>query len=661
MNRAMRAVIAVLFVAIIMFCAISICQNIGRAWRVDITDQKLYTLSAGTKAILAKLRQPIKLKLYYARTAALKGPDQIRYFNNYFYFVKALLQEYASAAKGMVELHVIDPRPFSNEEEQALRHGLRRFSITEEESFFFGLVLQTPFGVEKSIPFFSPDRQNFVEYDISYLIDTAVTRAKKQIGILSSLPVMGDDVTGYMAQMMRMQGRQPQPPWTIVRQLKQRYNVTTVDTNTQEIKDVDILLVIHPKNLPEKTLFAIDQFVLKGGRTIICLDPFCIVDRPDPTGGQRAMFTHLYNSDLNRLLQNWHLQMPQNTFAGDRTLALTAALNPRARPEKIIGFLSLNTQCVNTDNAITAELNQIRLLFPGVLTQTTAQGQESSQIRLVPLLKTTDRGNTWTIRGSYELMGGQFGSLMQRFVDGSEPVTMGYLITGRFKSAFPDGVEVTEESTETKSDDSNEKQEKDKTTRHLTGLTEAQTDCAVAVFADVDFISDTLAYGRSFFGTAVIGDNATLLLNTIDNLSGSGELISIRSRGNFKRPFIVVEQIERQAEQETIEEERRINAKIAGFQQELNKILSTAKKGEEEIIATSILDKKKQLELEIRRAQRELRDVKLKKRQSTERLGSNLRNFCTLPGPAAILVIAIILGVRRSVRRRHYISHASDA
>ena len=214
MDSAVRGIIGVVFVLIITFCAISICQNIGKSLKVDVTEQNLYTLSDGTKEILAKLNQPVKVKLYYAKTAALKGSDQIQYFNNYYQFVKALLEEYASEANGMIDLQIIDPRPFSEDEVQALRYGLQRFPMTEEESFFFGLVVQTQFGVEKVIPLFSPDRQSFVEYDISYLIDTAITRQKTEIGILSSLPVMGSDVSGYMAQMMQMQGQRPKPPLT---------------------------------------------------------------------------------------------------------------------------------------------------------------------------------------------------------------------------------------------------------------------------------------------------------------------------------------------------------------------------------------------------------------------------------------------------------------
>ena len=654
MNRTIRAIIGVILVLAITFSVISICQNIGKSLKVDVTDQKLYTLSDGTKAILAKLNQPVKIKLYYTKTAALKGPDQIKYFNNYYEFVRALLEEYAAAAGGMVDLQIIDPRPFSDDELQALRYGLRRFSITEEENFFFGLVLQTQFGVEKVIPFFSPDRQDFIEYDISYLIDTAITRQKTRVGILSPLPVMGEDVSGYMAQMMRMQGQQPAPAWTFVEQLRQQYEVKNVASDANDIKDVDILLVIHPKNLSKETLFAIDQFILKGGRTIICIDPYCVVDQQ----GRQEMQTGASGSagsNLAPFLRTWGLKMPANTFAGDRGLALRTSLTINQRPEKIIGFLNLTgSECFNTDTVITAKLNAVRVLFAGVLREAAEPNEkEQSQIERTALITTTNRGNSWSVSSPFELMIPDSSMLMKKFIDGTEPVAMGYLVTGKFKSSFPEGIEI-----ETGPEDPNEPE---KTKKRITGLTEAEDNCAVVVFADVDFISDMLAYRDFFFGKTALGDNSALLMNAIDELRGSSDLISIRSRGNFRRPFIVVDEIERQAEAETAEEEAKINAEIAGFQKELKSILASAKEGQEEIIGSSIVQKKSNLELKIHRAQRQLRQVKMKRRERIEHLGNILRNFNILVAPVVILIIAITLGVRRSVRKRHYISHASDA
>lgn len=660
-NRTIRIILGAFFVLVIMFSAISICQNIGKWLRVDFTEQRLYTLSNGTKAILAKLNQPITLKLYYAKTAAMKGPDQIRYFNNYYEFVKSLLEQYAAQAKGMIDLRIIDPRPYSEDEVEALQYGLQRFSITEEENFFFGLVAQTQFGVEKVIPFFSPDRQDFIEYDISYLIDTAITRQKRRLGIMSSLPVMGDDMSGYMAQMMRMQGQQPKPPWTIVEQLRKKYEVTDVPADVNDINDVDILLVIHPKDLAEKTLFAIDQFVLKGGRTIVCVDPHCWVDRPD----QRAMqFATAYkqSSDLNVLLKTWGLTMPDNTFVGDRSLALRGSLSRDQRPETIIGLLKLGPGCFNTDNVITTELNQVQVFFAGALKKI-GDANEMAGIERTVLIKTTNKGNSVKVEG-YDLMFLQPAKLMEKFIDGTEPVAMGYLVKGRFKSTFPNGIEVEVKSDKSAAEGSNKAEDPNnvkKVKKRIEGLKQAEQDCVVAVFADVDFISDILAYQDSFFGKIVVGDNSALLLNAVDDLTGSSDLISIRSRGNFQRPFTIVNEIEKQAEQETTEEVAKINGELEGFNKELQAILASAKEEKAEIIGSSILQKQQELELKKRQAQRQLREVNKKRHQRIEHLGNTLRNFNMLTAPAVILAVAVVLAVRRSVRKRHYISHVSDA
>jgi ABC-2 type transport system permease protein len=680
MNRTIRAILGAALILVIIFSGISICQNLGSRVKVDITDQRIYTLSEGTRAILGKLNQPIKARLYYTETAAMKAPDQIRYFNNYYEFVKALLREYVAVSKGMVQLEVIDPRPFSVEEEQAMRYGLQRFPITQDENFFFGLVMQTQFGVEKTIPFFSPDRHNFVEYDISYLIDTAITKQKKKIGIMSSLPVMGQDTSDYMARMMQMQGQQPEPPWTIVEQLRNKYEVKTVATDVNDINDVDILLVIHPKNLPEKTQFAIDQYILKGGRAVVCVDPFCWMDRPQRNPMQ--MTQQDQSSNLDRLMGSWGLQMSANTFAGDRALAIEAPLSRNQRAEKVIGFLGLTADCFNKGSVISTSLNQVRLLFPGVLNEVDPapraagkpadanqpQGQkkpeESPQITRIPLLMTTDHGNAWRVSSPFELMYPDPAKLMSSFSDGTKPVNMGYLVTGRFKSSFPEGieVEVAAKDPNTKDAKAADPNQPKMVKKHVTGLTEAKDECAVVVFSDVDFLTDQLAYSQSIFGKIVVGDNSALLLNAVEDLGGSGDLISIRSRGNFKRPFVVVDRIEQQAEKETADEVAVINAQIEGFNQELQKLVSSGQdEDKQEVLGSAIVKKKRDVELKIREAQRQLREIKARQRERTDRLAQTLEvvNMAAVPG--VVMIVAVGLGLWRSVRRRHYISHASDA
>ncbi len=667
MNRTLKAIIAVIFVLVITFSTISICQHIGRNVKLDVTEQKVYTLSDGSKKILDKLNQPITLKLFYSKTAAIEAPDFIKFYNNYADFVKTLLQEYVRHSNGMVELQIIDPRPYSDEEIEAIRYNLKHYPITEEERFFFGLVLQTEFGVEKTIRMFTPDRQNFVEYDISALIDSAVTREKKKIGVLSSIDVMGDDVSGYMAQMMRMQGQVPKPSWTIISELKEKYDVSTVAADTNNISDIDILLVVHPKNLPDQTLFAIDQFVLNGGRSVICVDPHCLGDETK-TNYYAPDNPPTKSSDLEPLLSTWGLVMPSMTFAGDRRLAIVQALRPNERPEPIIGYLLLKDfkgqpYCFNPEHMITGNLNEVQIFFAGVLSEINESNDSNEPaIEKIPLITTTDSGNDWSVKSPYELAMTSPGEFMNYFTEGSEPVAMGYILNGRFKSAFPNGVQVDTEIDNPRYDESDPNSSEKITVQiPLKGLTEAQQDCTVVVFSDVDFIWDQLAYQRSFFGKVPVGDNSTLLINAIDNLSGSSELISIRSRGNIARPFTVVDHIEEQAAEETAEQENRINAEIKGFEAELNELLRTGGDSSEELITSEIQRKKQELQDKIRIAQKRLNDVKLKRRERIEQKGNLLRNLNMLTIPGIILLISIILELRKNFRKRHYISHKSDA
>jgi ABC-2 type transport system permease protein len=661
MNRMTKAILAIFFIAVITVSMVSITRQIGKSLRLDITDQKLYTLSDGTRQILDGLKQPITIKLFYSQAASMKAPDQIRFFSNYYEYVRAVLEEYVSQSKGMVKLEVIDPRPYSEEEMAAIRYGLKQFNISQEEKFFFGLVVQTQFGVTKIIEFFTPDRQNFVEYDISYLIDTAMTRQKSRVGILSSLPVVGDDTSGYMAYMMKMQGQQPRPAWGLAQQLKQKYEVSSIPADTETISGIDILMVIHPKKLPDKTLFAIDQYILNGGRAIIFVDPHCVIDRPSP----QAQFDPQMSmeSNLEPLFKTWGIEMPSMTFAGDVALAETGAVSPNGRSEKILGILTLTKKekCFNPDSPVTAMLNTITMMFPGVLKKLSAESKDNAPlgIQYAPLLKTTSKGNAWKVENIYELMNPDYAEFLRRFREGTEPVVMGYMLTGKFKSAFPEGVEFEEKSPQS---DPKKTQQQPPVKKKLTGIAQAKESCAVAVFADVDFISDIVAYrSHPLFGMMVVGDNSSLVLNTLDDLCGSTALMAVRSRGSYSRPFEKVDKIEEEAAARTAEKESEIQKQIKGFEQELNSKLASLDKNENELINKTILADKRDIELKLREAEKNLRDVKMSKVQQIEKLGLRLKNFCMLPGPVLVLVLAIGLGLRRSFKRRNYISHASDS
>ncbi|MEJ5258788.1 MAG: GldG family protein [Anaerohalosphaeraceae bacterium] len=661
MNRTIRLIVVVLLILVIAVSAVQIVQRLFGSWRIDVTQEKLYTLSEGTKNILQALQQPLTLRLYYTKTATLSAPDQIRFFNAYYEYVRALLEEYVRYSNGKIKLEIIDPRPYSQEELAAIRYGLKRFSITEEESFFFGLVAQTELGVTKTIPFFSPERENFIEYDITYLIDTAVNPPKTRVGILSSLPVMGDDVSGYMAAMMRMQGQRPRGPWGLVRQLRELYaEVRSIPTDTEEIRDVDLLLVIHPKDLSAKTRYAIDQYILKGGRAVIALDPFSVVDRPDPAMMQYGM-EHKAASSLDDLLAAWGLEMPANTFAGDRMLAGVGSPSPNERPIKIIPYQKLTAAygCFNKNVPMTAALNEVTFWFPGVLKKKTDSSNLPADLELVPLMMTTKQGNSWTISHPFELRNPDYADILRRFRDGTEEQVLAYRVTGTLRSAFPDGP-PKEDNQEKNGEEEKQESASEETKPASEHLSEARQPTAVVVVADVDFLSDVLAYQETIFGLAVVGNNAAFVLNALEELSGSTDLIRLRSRGGYKRPFTRVDRIERAAEEKTAEEEARIMAEIKGFETQLNEKLRALESKERELINKTILEEKKEIELKLHQAEMRLRDVKMKKVADKEALKNRIRNFCTLPGPLAVLTAAVVLAVYRSLKRRYSIQHMRE-
>ena len=767
MKPTLRTALAVICVGVITLGVVLIVGRVAKRARVaDLTENRLYTLSAGTKRLLAKLNQPITLRLYYSRVAARKGPEQIRFWNNYYLYVRDLLEEYVSRSKGKLRLETIDPRPYSEAEEQAIRYGVRRFQLSEDESFFFGLAATTELGKDKVIEFFEPSRQEFVEYDISKIIGALMQREKRKIGVIASVPVMGTDMSPYMMQMLQMQGKRPEGPWTIVENLRESYDVDTVklEDNAAEIpKDIDYLMVVHPKNLGEKTLFAIDQHVMKGGKLIVFVDPHCLADQPPQGQNQYMMMSHKSSSNLNALLEKWGVKMDPERIAVDRTLAISTALRRDRDPVKLPAYLNLDDSTMNHDEVITGALHSVRMLYPGALTKVDGAGTT-----VEPLIQTSNVGTTWKPSSPFELQMPDPDAINNAIVDGTEPLMLACLITGKFKTNFPDGIEVDapkaddtkknddgvdamepekekpakeepptkeekpakktepakkedakseapkkdekapekakegakgepgekgkaapepKEPAEPKKADEPEKPAEKKPEeakqpepakepaekgkpeeakepeppkaeparkQRIEAVTEAADGAMVVVIADVDVITDMLAYQRAFFGTAQVGDNAPLLLNAIDYLGGAEDLIRVRTRGSYSRPFKVVQEIEREADKATAAQVKEINGKIATYETKLRELGGAATEENIKLIQSDALAKRRTIQAEIRAANKELRRLQARRRESVEALGSSLQTWNMLAAPSIILAIAIVLALVRWVRAKRH-------
>ncbi|MDP6545433.1 MAG: GldG family protein [Phycisphaerae bacterium] len=643
MNTTLRLILVLILVGVISISTVLLVRKGVSGMQIDLTGDNLYTLSDGTRNILEDINQPITLKLYYSRVAAMKGPDQIRFWNNYYLYVRDLLGEYAKISNGKIKLELIDPRTYSVEEEEAIRNGIRRFPLSDDESFYFGMLATTELGKDEAIAFFEPNRQELVEYDVSKIISSLMQRKKSKIGIYSSLPVMGPaNMSPYMMQMMRMQGRQPDPPWMITRQLQVDYEVQSLKLDTHEVpEDIDFLLVIHPKKLGQKAVFAIDQFVMKGGKLMVFVDPHCVADRPprDPRNPYAGMSYHA-GSQMNNLLVSWGAVVYTKKVTVDRALA-TKTGRP---PQPFLPYLTLTDRCVNKSHRMVSELNGLRMLFAGAI------GKHGGTATFTPLISTTKTGNTWLPADATSLNMPDPQKIQKEVTDGTEEVTLAGLLTGKMNSVFPNGIDIKDDSPAPATTQPATTQPKERT-KHIDAIKTTDKG-TVLIVADVDIITDMLCYDRSFFGMAQSGSNVPFILNALEFLSGSEDLISIRSRGRFLRPFTVVDEIERETDRQTQAEIDEVNTEIKNHQQELTDI---GRKGQNTaLLEATVLEKKRQIEASITAANRKLRDLKGIRRDRVEALELKLEFYNVVAAPALLLLIAITLSVVQYFRAKHY-------
>ncbi|MGE5790467.1 MAG: GldG family protein, partial [Syntrophaceae bacterium] len=304
LKKNLKVLTAIFLIALITFSSITLLAKVGRALKLDLTEDRIYSLSDETKKIIGGLNHPVRLKLFFSRTEALKGFDSLRAYNNYFFYIRDLVREYASRSHGKITLEIIDPRRDSREEREAFQYGLRPIPTAGEDRFFFGLVLTTEFGQEKAITLLSPERQQLAEYDITEMIHSATSRAKKKIGILASVNLAASTYSAETARSMGLVIDAGQKGRSVLEQLKAHYDVTMLPPDGVSLQKLDAVVVIHPRNLSEQTLAALDQYVVGGGKLAVFQDPAFMADPLAGTAGS-AYAPGQSASNLNRLLAAW--------------------------------------------------------------------------------------------------------------------------------------------------------------------------------------------------------------------------------------------------------------------------------------------------------------------------------------------------------------------
>ena len=344
-----------LILLVLAFLAFTVLNNLFfSTLRLDLTESNLYTLSNGSREIIDGIDETINFYFFFSDEAS----EDLSSLRTFAKRVEELLGEYVLYSDGKIKLHVVDPEPFSEAEDQAADFGLQGVPVNASgDELYFGLAGTNTLDDQATIPFFQPDKEELLEYEISKLLHNLTVTEKPVIGLMSSLKIQGD---------MNMQTFQSTPPWMVVSQIEQLFKVESVDVSAEKIDEkLDVLMVVHPKNISEATLFAIDQFVLKGGHLLVFVDPLAETDRPPQANPMMPTPPTQQASDLNRLLSAWGLEMKAGSILGDSQTALTVGAGPSGKPVRHLGILGLQPGNFAADDVITTSLESINIATAG--------------------------------------------------------------------------------------------------------------------------------------------------------------------------------------------------------------------------------------------------------------------------------------------------------
>ena len=622
--------------------------------RFDLTEGNMYTLSDGSKQIVRDIQQPVELQFYFSQEATRDAQGWRAYAKQ----VRELLEEFVLASNGKLKLHVIDPEPFSEEEDRAAAFGLQAINAGGgEEKVFFGLVAQVqppkaegdtkqegdnktaeekPEPRTEVIPVFQPDRQEFLEYDIAKLVYQVSQQQKPKVALLTDLEVQG----GFDMMM-----RQPSQPWATISQLEQLFDVQKLTGTEQEISTTDyqLLLVIHPKSLSDAMLFAIDQYVLRGGNALIFVDPFAEQEK-GLTSTDRA-------SDLNRLFKAWGVDYDKTKVLGDAQLALQVGMGQGRAPVRHLAILQLNDRYLARDNMIVSKLETLHMSSVGFLAHA-----KDAKTTFEPLLSSSEHAMAFDAE-KLALMQDP-SELTQGFTPSGTPFVLAARVSGDVQSAFPDGVPQSEGAAEAGNDKPAAKvAEKTPAKADDEYLKASQKPINVVIVADTDMLTDRLwVQVHQFFGQQVaqpFADNGDFFFNSVDVLSGSADLIGIRGRGRFFRPFTVVQDMQRKAEASFQQVQESLTARLQEIEGRLAELQQ--KQGEDGNVITltpemqSDLLKFQQEKLQIRK---QLRDVQHQLNQDIDRLDFRLKLINIAGVPLLLTLLAIVIAVYRRKQMR---------
>lgn len=591
------------------------------AVQLDLTAQKIYTLSPGTRAILAAVKEPITLRLYYSQTLGARIPAIGAQADR----VREMLRQFAELAPGKIRLEFLDPEPFSETEDRALAYGLQGVPLEQGgERVFFGLAGANLLDDERSIAFFQPDRERFLEYDMAKLVYDLSNPKRPVLGVMTALKMDGDP----QAMMMRMRGQNVPggDPWASMMTLRQSFTVKNVAIDATTIDpDVKVLLLVHPQALSDATLYAIDQFVMHGGKLIAMVEPHNETLGPDPQTGAPPAAT---SSDLGRLFAAWGIEYDPQLVVGDLKNAWKVRAGTAARQQAVdyVGYFSVRDG-INHDDPATVDLQDITLATPGFISP-----KAGADIQFTPLLTSSDKSAVLPaerFRANPDPV-----KILSDFKPDGQRRVIAARIRGVLSSAFDKAPEGS-------------------TAPHLA---RSEGPANLVVIADTDMMSDRFwVRTGDFFGSpeaTPFADNGNFVANLAGSLAGGDALIGLRGRGTIARPFEVVDAMQRDAEAQYRQTEQTLTTHL----EDTNKKLADLRAGRDGTSNAALNEAQRKavddLKGDLLTTRQKLRSVQLDLRRGIAQLQTQLRVFNIVLVPVMLLGLAVVLAIWRAGRRR---------
>nr|VFJ63314.1 MAG: ABC-type uncharacterized transport system involved in gliding motility, auxiliary component [Candidatus Kentron sp. DK] len=605
-----------LLLAVILLFTVNIFSEAAfRSLRLDLTEGQRYTLSEGTRSILSELEEPVTLRLFLSQKQVARLPG----ISGYATRVRELLEEYRRISGGMVRVRLIDPEPFSEEEDRALDYGLSAAPWNNEgDSFYFGLVGSGPTDTEILIPFFSPDRKAFIEYDLTNLIYQLTHPDRKVVGLMNSLAIRGGEGA---ATDQRAPGQDETAVFgAIMAEIRRYFDLRMLATDSEQIPDdVDVLMLVHPRELPENTLYAIDQFVLRGGHALVFVDPYT---EPDPADNATATTTPgigVTRSHLDPLFAAWGIGFSTGKVIGDIRLAESVRFDTDSisTTTDYPIWIRLPHSQMDKGDVITVGLDTVFLASPGRLWKI-----PEGKTRFHPLLRTTT--NAFAFDTTRIMLLADPRALLRGYRESGEEYTLAARVTGQVGSAFPKGPPTDSGGKKPDTGDAGD------TVPPRGHRSTSEGDINIIVVADTDILRDRFWIGvQDFQGTRVAqptAANGTFVINAIENLTGSSDLTRIRSRGNFNRPFTRVDTLRERAEFHFLRKEKELTDKLRETEHRLVEL----ERGERGGNGAWVLSEAQQWEIdrfreEKLRIRKELRRVRHGLRKNIQRMENRLK------------------------------------